>query len=65
MAYKRKYRKGARIESLAPLAEQEFIYCHDKILNRGWFQAWQIGYAKRMLERGALFYAVKEDNNEI
>ena len=57
MAYKKKYCKGAKIESLDELAEQEFVYCHNKILHCGWFMSWQFGLAKRFLERGYLYRA--------
>jgi len=57
MAYQRKYRKGALITSIADLADQEIIYCNDKITHRGWFQSWQLSYAMRMIARQALFRA--------
>lgn len=58
---KRKYRKGKPITSLDELAKQEFIYLHDKITHRGWFGSWQFSLVQRYIERGLLFYAVKND----
>lgn len=40
MAYKRKYRPGAKITSLDELERQKFIYCNGKIMNNGWFMSW-------------------------
>ena len=59
MGYKRKYRQGKQITSLDELVKQDFVYMHEKITHRGWFQSWQLGYVMRCLERGFLYYAVK------
>ena len=61
MAYIRKYRKGDKITSLDELAKQEFIYCHDKITHNGWFMSWLCRHAMMYIERGILYYAIKED----
>ena len=61
MAYKRKYRKGEKIESLDALVGEEFVFFYDKITHSGWFGSWQLRWAKRMIDRGVLFFAVKED----
>lgn len=58
---KRKYRKGEPITSLEDLANQEFVYVHDKITHRGWFMSWQFRFAKDMLEKGVLHKAVMEN----
>ena len=60
MAYKRKYRKGAKITSLDELAKQEFVYFFDKITHVGWFSYWQFRLAARYIDRGWLYYAEKE-----
>lgn len=57
---KRKYRKGGPILSLDELARQEFVYVDHKITHFGWFQSWQFGYTKRMMEQGRICYAIKE-----
>lgn len=62
MAYKRKYCKGGKITSLDELAKQKFVYCYDKILHNGWFGSWQFSFAKRMIDRGVIFYAVKKED---
>jgi hypothetical protein len=59
MAYKRKYRKGAKILSLDELAKQEFIYFYDKITHSGWFMSWQFSLAAQYIQRGCLYYAEK------
>jgi hypothetical protein len=64
MAYKRKYRKGAKISSLDELAKQEFIYFFDKITHEGWFLSWQFRLAARYIKRGVLYYAEKIERNE-
>ncbi len=64
MAYKRKYRKGKKIESLDALVGEEFVFVFDKITHCGWFSSWQLRWAKRMIDRGALFFAVKEDGSD-
>lgn len=61
MSYKRKYKRGERITSLDELSKQEFIYFFDKITHHGWFMSWQFSLAKRYIERGMLYYAVKID----
>ena len=59
MSYKRKYRKGKKITSLDELANQQFIYLHDKITHRGWFASWQFSSVLRYIDRGCLYYAEK------
>lgn len=61
MRYIRKYRKGDKITSLDELSKQEFIYFHDKLTHCGWFMSWQYRLAQRYIQRGCLFYAVKND----
>lgn len=61
MAYKRKYRKGAKITSLDELAKQEFIYFGDKITHAGWFMSWQFRLAEMYIKRGWLYYAEREN----
>ncbi|MBE6666881.1 MAG: hypothetical protein E7607_01030 [Ruminococcaceae bacterium] len=62
---KRKYRKGGPILSLDELARQEFVYVDHKITHCGWFQSWQFGYTKRMMEQGRICYAIKETPDKI
>ena len=59
MAYKKKYRKGAKITSLDELVVQEFIYFYDKITHRGWFGSWQFRTVVDFIDRGSLYYAEK------
>lgn len=66
MAYKRKYRPGAKITSLDELAEQDFIYCNGKILHNGWFVSWPFRLAMNYIKWGSLRHAVEnemEDEN--
>ena len=58
---KRKYHKGEPITSLDELAKQDFIYFCDKITHHGWFKSWQFSLAERYIQRGVLFYAVKNE----
>ena len=64
MGYKRKYQKGEPITSLDELAKQEFIYFSDKITHHGWFMSWQTSLAKRYIERGWLYYAIRKDGEK-
>lgn len=61
---KRKYRKGGKITSLDELAKQEFVYFFDKITHCGWFCSWQFRLVQRYIERGMLYYAVREGEKE-
>lgn len=65
MAYKRKYRKGAKITSLDELARQEFVYFSDKITHAGWFMSWQFRLTAMYIRRGCLYYAERENENEL
>lgn len=59
----RKYRKGGKIRSLDELAQQEFVYFHDKIYHKGWFGSWQLMWCEARIKFGELRYAVKEDED--
>ena len=65
MAYKRKYRKGAKITSLDELAKQEFVYFFDKITHNGWFMSWRFRFAHNTIERGRVYYAEKITEDKI
>lgn len=62
---KRKYRKGDKITSLDELVKQEFIYFFDKITHNGWFMSWQFRLAKMYIDRGFLYYAIKEEQRSV
>ena len=64
MAYKRKYRKGEQITSLDELMKQEFVYVFDKITHIGWFGSWQVRLAQNFINRGLVYYAVKNEESE-
>lgn len=64
MAYKKKYRKGAKIQSLDDLARQEFIYFFDKITHAGWFCSWQFRLAAQYIARGCLYFAERIENDD-
>ena len=51
-------------EDLDDLYKQKFIYAFGKITHNGWFGSWQLSYAKRMLDRGALYFAEKVSDTE-
>ena len=61
--YTKKYQKGAQITSLDELVNQDFIYARDHLTHTGWFMNWQLGFAKRFIGYGWLFYAVKRKEN--
>lgn len=58
---RRKYRKGKPVRSMNELVEQEFVYWHDKIYARGWFMAWQMQMAMKIIERGEVYLAIRKD----
>lgn len=58
---RRKYRKGEPVRSMDELVEQEFVYWHDKIYARGWFMAWQMQMALKIIERGEVYLAIRKD----
>jgi hypothetical protein len=64
MAYKKKYRKGAKITSLDELIKQEFVYFYDKITHNGWFCSWQFRLAYKYLKSGRLYYAERIGEDE-
>lgn len=51
----RKYCKGEKIRSLEELMQQDLIYCHHKVLAKGWFQSWQLRFAQTMIDRGVIW----------
>ena len=57
MAYKRKYRQGAKITSLDELSQQKFVYFFDTITANGWFMSWPFRLAKSYIDRGFLYRA--------
>lgn len=62
---KKKYHKGGHILSLDELARQEFVYWHDKITHRGWFQNWSFRMAAGCIgEKGCIFYAIADNVEE-
>ena len=65
MANKRKYSPGEVISSLDELAVQEFVYIHDKIYHRGWWQPLQFSFVKRKMDAGCIRKAerAEEDGN--
>lgn len=57
-----KFRKGGPILTLDVLMNQEYVFHHDKVVHRGWFQNWNLRYASYMVgEKGCLYYAVKNE----
>ena len=62
--YIKKYQKGSVITSLDELAKQEFVFFYDKITHNGWFGSWQFSLARRYIERGCLFYAIRVGGEE-
>ena len=64
MSYKRKYTKGDVVTSLDELAEQKFVYIHDKIYHFGWWQSLQFGFLKRKLEAGCILKAERKVEND-
>lgn len=51
---------GQKIESLDKLAEQKFIFYNGKLMNRGFFQNWQIRFAVKALQDGSIYEAKEQ-----
>lgn len=64
MAYKRKYLKGAKIESLNGIENEIYIYLDNTIYHAGWWQSWRYRDLLIYMQRGRLFYAERIDENE-
>ena len=64
MAYKRKYRKGAKIESLNDIENEIYIYLDNTIYHAGCWQSWRYRDLLIYMQRGRLFYAERIDDNE-
>lgn len=57
----KKFRRGGHILSLDELARQDFVYWHNKITPRGWFQNWQFRMAEKCVgPLGCIYYAIRE-----
>ena len=58
---KARYEQGEMIESIEELAKQDFIYCRNKIIPKGFFQNWSLHYCLRELDLGSLYYANRKE----
>lgn len=56
-----RYRKGGNIRSVDETLKQEFIYHINKVYHHGWFASWQARFLKEEVERGRIFYVIRED----
>ena len=56
---KRKYHPGEVIVSLDEMSAQEFIYIHDKIYHRGWWQSLQFRFLKLHMDAGYIRKAIR------
>lgn len=63
MAYKKKYKKGAPIQSLEEIIvlfnTRDFIWVHGKAYHYGWWSSWSVMEFSRKIWRGAIFYVEK------
>lgn len=59
---RRKYRIGEPIRTVEELLEQELIYFNGKVVHRGWFLSWQLGFTTAQIKGGMLFKAVRKEN---
>ena len=61
--YKKKYKKGRKIESFAALKhflnKDDFVYINDKILHKGWILSLQLRYLIYAMDRGLITRAMK------
>lgn len=59
-----KYQPGTPIKGLDELVEQQFIYCHGKLIHKGWFLSWQLRMTLRAIQKGDLKTAIKVNDEE-
>lgn len=57
-----KYIKGEPITCVDELMKQEFIYFYDRLVPFGWFQDWQIGWARLVCKSNLVFEAINLEN---
>ncbi len=55
----RKYFPGPPVTSLDDLMMCENVYVFDKITHIGWFQNWNLNFAKKMIDRKVIRHAIK------
>ena len=58
---KARYEQGEMIKSIEELAKQDFIYCRNKIIPKGFFQNWSLHYCLKVLDFGMLYYANRKE----
>ena len=62
MAYKRKYRQGARVKSIEDFLhspETQYFFWHGKTVHKQVFMHWQVAELIRSIGRGLLYFADK------
>lgn len=59
MAYKRKYERGKRINTLDEFARCEFVWVRGKVYHHGWAQSWHFCNVRCLIETGDLYKAEK------
>jgi hypothetical protein len=62
MAYKRKYRQGARVKSIEDFLhspETQYFFWHGRTVHKKVFMHWQLDMLIRHIGRGVLYFADK------
>lgn len=62
MAYKRKYKQGARVKSIEDFLhspETQYFFWHGKTVHKQVFMHWQVAELIRSIGRGLLYFADK------
>lgn len=59
----RKYEKGEIVTNISEIAGEEFIYFHNKIYHKGWWQSWQYIFIIKAISVGVLYKAKKKGSD--
>ena len=62
MAYKRKYKQGARVKSIEDFLhspETQYFFWHGRTVHKQVFMHWQVAELIRSIGRGLLYFADK------
>lgn len=60
----KRYQKGKRVTNINQLEGTEFIYFMDKVYHHGWWGSWQYRLLKTWIERGAIWKAIKIEEDK-
>lgn len=57
---RRKYKQGARLQTMEEFDKSEFVYWHDKIYHKGFIQSMPYRLISRIVHAGQVYFAIKK-----